>query len=270
MIDISRLYCGSVSQSNQLRYGHAPRTPATVRPVVVWNCTRSCNLRCSHCYALAKGEPSEHELDTGEAEAFLDDLADFGSPVVLFSGGEPLVRPDLPRLVAHATARGLKAALSTNGTLLTTDMVGRLKDAGLTYIGISIDGNENAHNRLRQDSTAYRRTLAGLEVAANAGLRVGLRHTLTRDSLQHIGHVFGLLETEGAKRVCFYHLVPAGRAEETSRSLQLTAEETRDAVNEIIDRTAAMTARGIVREILTVDNHADGVYVYLRDRKSVV
>ncbi len=264
MIDISRLYCGSVSQSNQLRYGHTLRSPAEVRPVVVWNCTRRCNLRCSHCYALAQSGPSEYELDTAEAEAFLDDLADFGSPVVLFSGGEPLARPDLPRLVAHATARGLRAALSTNGILLDNDMAVRLKEAGLTYAGISIDGNEEAHNRLRRDPDAYRKTLAGLGAAVEAGLRVGLRHTLTRDSLQHIPHVFSLLENAGAKRICFYHLVPTGRAEETNRQLQLTAEETRNAVDEILARTADLTARGLVREVLTVDNHADGVYVYLR------
>jgi MoaA/NifB/PqqE/SkfB family radical SAM enzyme len=177
MIDISRLYCGSVSPSNRLRYGHGLRSPAAVRPVVVWNCTRGCNLRCGHCYAHAGSEPSEHELDTGEAEAFLDDLAAFGCPVVLFSGGEPLVRPDLPRLVAHATARGIRAALSTNGTLLDAGMARRLKGAGLSYAGISIDGTEDAHNRLRRDAAAYRKTLAGLGAAVEAGLRVGLRYT---------------------------------------------------------------------------------------------
>ncbi len=264
MIDISRLYCGHASRSNQLRYGHGLRSPATVRPVVVWNATRRCNLRCGHCYAQATAEASEHELGTGEAEAFLDDLAEFGCPVVLLSGGEPLVRRDIPRLVAHAAARGLKAALSTNGILLDTDLSLRLKDAGLTYAGISIDGNEGAHNRFRRDPDAYRRTLDGLRAARRAGLRVGLRHTLTRDSLDHVAHLFDLMETEDVQRLCFYHLGPTGRAGETKQALPLTGAETRKAVDEIIDRTAGAFAKGAVREVLTVDNHADGVYVYLR------
>jgi radical SAM protein with 4Fe4S-binding SPASM domain len=182
----------------------------------------------------------------------------------LFSGGEPLARQDLPRLVAHATARGLRAALSTNGTLLDADLSPRLRDAGLTYAGISVDGDEGAHNRLRRDPGAYRKTLAGLRAARRAGLRVGLRHTLTRDSLEHIEHLFNLMETEDVQRLCFYHLVPTGRAGETNQTLPLTGEETRRAVDEIIDRTAGMTERGVVREVLTVDNHADGVHVYLR------
>ena len=265
MIDITRLYCGHASGSNQLRYGHGHRSSSsTVRPVVVWNATRRCNLRCGHCYAQATDAASEHELDTGEAEAFLDDLADFACPVVLFSGGEPLARPDLPRLVAHATARGLRAALSTNGILLDDELSSRLRDAGLIYAGISVDGNERSHNRLRRDPDAYRRTLAGLRAARRAGLRVGLRHTLTRDSLDHIANLFDLMEAEDVQRLCFYHLVPTGRAGETNRARPLTGEETRGAVDEIIDRTAGMIAKRGAGEVLTVDNHADGIHVYLR------
>ncbi len=264
MIDISRLYCGQVSQSNRLRYGHDVRDPGTVRPVVVWNATRRCNLRCRHCYALATDRTAEGELDTREAERLLDDLAAYGCPVVLFSGGEPLTRSDLPHLVAYATARGLKAALSTNGMLLDATLSSRLRDAGLTYAGISIDGNQAAHNRLRQDPDAYRKTLAGLQAARRAGLRVGLRHTLTRDSIANISHLFDLMEAEDVQRLCFYHLVPTGRAGEAKQALPLTGEETRRAVDEIIDRTAEMLAKGMVREILTVDNHADGVYLFLR------
>ncbi len=264
MIDISRLYCGQVSESNRLRYGSGKRHPAAVRPVVVWNVTRRCNLNCSHCYALATDEASPHELDSLEAETLLDDLAAFGVPVVLFSGGEPLTRPDLPRLVAYATARGIKAALSTNGMLLDRDLALRLKDAGLTYAGISIDGNPDTHNRLRRDSGAYRNTLAGLQAARSAGLRVGLRHTLTRDSFQQVRHLFRLMESEDVQRLCFYHLVPTGRAGEAKQAEPLSGEETRRAVDEIMDLTAAMIAGGSAPEVLTVDNHADGVHVYLR------
>ena len=128
MIGISKLYCGTVEPSDALRYGrmsgklpsHLLQFSKDKRPVVVWNITRRCNLKCVHCYAHAKDRPFENELTTEKGKALMDDLADFGVPVLLFSGGEPLVRKDLPELAAYAVEKGMRAVISTNGTLITT------------------------------------------------------------------------------------------------------------------------------------------------------
>ena len=126
MIGISKLYCGTVEPSDALRYGrksaklpsHLLQFSADKKPVVVWNCTRRCNLRCRHCYSRSADLRYESELTTAEGFALLEDLAQFGAPVALFSGGEPLTRPDLPELAERAVRLGLRAVVSTNGTLI--------------------------------------------------------------------------------------------------------------------------------------------------------
>mgnify|MGYP001293408630 CR=1 FL=1 len=148
MIGISKLYCGTVEPSDALRYGrhsgslpsHLLQFSADKKPVVVWNMTKACNLRCQHCYAQATAGPSPTELSTGQARAMIDDLAGFGAPVILFSGGEPLMRPDLPELARYAVGKGMRAVISTNGTLITADKAQELKDIGLSYVGVSLDG----------------------------------------------------------------------------------------------------------------------------------
>src|SRR5512143_1062733 len=136
MIGISKLYCGTVEPSDALRYGrHSSQLPshllqfsADKKPVVVWNVTRRCNLRCVHCYAQAKDHAEEGELTTEQGKYLLDDLAAFGVPVVLFSGGEPLVRKDLPELASYAVGKGMRAVISTNGTLITASLARTLKE----------------------------------------------------------------------------------------------------------------------------------------------
>ena len=148
MIGISKLYCGTVEPSDALRYGrlssslpsHLLQFSADKRPVVVWNVTRRCNLKCVHCYAQATKEAESNELTTQEGKRLIDDLVAFGVPVLLFSGGEPLVRKDLPDLAEYAVQNGMRAVISTNGTLITPQMARKLKDIGLSYVGISLDG----------------------------------------------------------------------------------------------------------------------------------
>ena len=143
MIGISKLYCGTVEPSDALRYGRdSSRLPSHLlqfskdkRPVVVWNVTRRCNLKCVHCYAHAKNVSFENELTTEQGKDLIDDLASFGSPVMLFSGGEPLVRKDLPQLAAYAVEKGMRAVISTNGTLITSKMARTLKEIGFLAIG---------------------------------------------------------------------------------------------------------------------------------------
>ncbi len=271
MIGISKLYCGTVEPSDALRYGrHSGKLPshllqfsADKKPVVVWNMTKGCNLRCRHCYAQAKAAPGPDELSTAEGKALIDDLADYGSPVILFSGGEPLIRGDLPELARYATAKGMRAVISTNGTLITPGKARELKDIGLSYVGISIDGLAEVHDRFRGKEGSFAAALAGVRNCLEAGLKVGLRFTVYRDNVAEVPGVFDLLEAEGVPRVCFYHLVYAGRG---SRLMDedLSHAETRGLLDLIMDRTRGLFDKGLSPEVLTVDNHADGPYVYLR------
>ena len=165
MIGISKLYCGTVEPSDALRYGrHSGNLPSHLlqfskdkRPVVVWNMTRACNLKCVHCYAHATEGSGSDELTTAEGKRMIDDLAEFGSPVLLFSGGEPLVRKDLPELAAYAVEKGMRAVISTNGTLIKRDTAQTLKDIGLSYVGISLDGLEPVNDHFRGVKGALKR-----------------------------------------------------------------------------------------------------------------
>ncbi len=271
MIGISKLYCGTVEPSDALRYGrHSGSLPSHLlqfsrdkKPVVVWNVTRRCNLKCIHCYAHARDQEFDNELTTREGKALLDDLSEFGCPVVLFSGGEPLMRPDLLELAHHAVGKGMRAVISTNGTLITSDAARQLKDVGLSYVGISLDGLDEVNDRFRGVKGAFRQALNGIAACREAGIKVGLRFTMNRFNQQEIPAIFDLLEERDIPRVCFYHLVYAGRGSKLVHD-DLSHRETRQAVDIIIDRTEDLHRRGKPKEVLTVDNHADGPYIYQR------
>lgn len=271
MIGISKLYCGTVEPSDALRYGrdssqlpsHLLQFSKDKRPVVVWNVTRQCNLKCVHCYAHAKNTSFDNELSTEQGKQLIDDLADFGSPVMLFSGGEPLVRKDLPQLAAYAVEKGMRAVISTNGTLITPEMARNLKEIGLSYVGISLDGMEEINDRFRGVSGAFRSALEGIKNSQAAGIKVGLRFTVNKLNVNEIPKIFQLLEEMDIPRVCFYHLVYAGRGTKLVKE-DLSHEGTRAAVDLIIDETRRLFDKGKPKEVLTVDNHADGPYIYLR------
>jgi len=267
MISLSKLVCGASQWSDGLRYGNepdasAPPDPAEVRPVVVFNTTRRCNLKCKHCYAAATCGPVSGELSTDEALGVLDDLAAFGCPVVLFFGGEPLLRPDLPELISGAAEAGLRTVVSTNGTLMTEELAGKLGEVGLHYAGISLDGLEAAHDAFRGRKGAFAAALTGMRRAMQAGVKVGLRMTLNKHNVGDIDGIFDLIAREGIPRVCFYHLVYSGRGSDM-RGDDLSRRQTRATMDLLIDRTAALHRIGRDVEVLTVDNHADGPYVYM-------
>ncbi|RJP81285.1 MAG: 12,18-didecarboxysiroheme deacetylase [Desulfobacteraceae bacterium] len=271
MIGISKLYCGTVEPSDALRYGrHSGCLPSHLlqfskdkRPVVVWNVTRRCNLKCVHCYAHADNHSGDYELTTWEGKALIDDLAGYGAPVLLFSGGEPLVRADLPELAAYAVEKGMRAVISTNGTLITSEKARILKEIGLSYVGISLDGMETVNDRFRGVQGAFHAALEGIRNSQDAGIKVGLRFTINKRNVDEISGIFDLLEKMNIPRVCFYHLVYAGRGSDLVKE-DLSHEETRKAVDLIMDRTSDLHKRGLPKEVLTVDNHADGPYLYMR------
>jgi Fe-coproporphyrin III synthase len=271
MIGISKLYCGTVEASDPLRYGrHSGRLPSHLlqfsedkKPVVVWNVGQRCNLKCVHCYSHSQNREYFGELTTGEGKALIEDLARFGSPVILFSGGEPLLRKDLLDLAQLATDRGMRAVISTNGTLITMEMAKGLKRIGLSYIGVSLDGMKETNDRFRGVEGAFAAALKGIRNCQEAGIKVGLRFTINRRNAHDIPQIFDLLEKEKIPRVCFYHLVYAGRGSELIEE-DLDRAESRRVVDLIMDRTRELHQRNLAMEVLTVDNHADGPYLYLR------
>ena len=278
MISVSKLYCGGTAESDGLRYGHggqgpqvgpgAPPTSKTAaerRPVTVWNVTRTCNLRCIHCYTDSDAKKYSGELTTEEGKTLIRDLADFAVPALLFSGGEPLARPDLFDLVEHARSLGIRPTLSTNGTLITDDTARQIKRAGFTYVGISLDGIGEINDRFRGVGGAFDRAVRGFKACVGVGQRVGLRLTLTRHNFANLHGIFDFIEREHVDRACFYHLVYAGRGGQIADD-DLSREETRQAIDVILERTEDFHRRGLNKEILTVDNHVDGIYLYLKLR----
>ena len=274
MIGISKLYCGQVEPSDALRYGrHSGKLPSHLlqfskdkKPVVVWNMTRRCNLKCVHCYAQAVDPNGKDEISTEQGKRIIDDLAAYGAPVMLFSGGEPLVRQDLSELAAYATQKGMRAVISTNGTLITKEKARELKAINLSYVGISLDGAEEVHDMFRGVPHAYRNALRGVENCKAEGLKVGFRFTINKRNVEEIPKVFNVLREMEVPRICFYHLVYSGRGTELINE-DLNHAETRAVVDLIMDETRALFESGHPTEVLTVDNHADGPYLWMRMKK---
>lgn len=268
MISLSRLLGAAPASGDGLRYGDAagphaiatPKSAAERKPIVVWNITRTCNLACVHCYSDSHARSYAGELTGEEGLALIDDLADFGAPSLLLSGGEPMVHPLFRTFVAHARRRGLRVTISTNGTLLTPSRAAFLKDVAVSYVGVSFDGIGAVNDRFRGKKGAFDAAVAGLRAARAAGLRVGLRMTLTRHNAEDLPNVFRFVEDEGIDRVCFYHLVYSGRGRFLAGDA-LAPAEIRAAVDAIVDFAGRTLGRV---EVLTVAQPADGVYLYLR------
>lgn len=267
MINVSRLLCDIKSYGDSLRYSkdsgcQRHGTSRGFGPVVVWNVTHKCNLRCLHCYAGSEDRVSSDELNTAEAMDFIDQLAEFKVPVILFSGGEPLLRDDFFELASYAGKQGLRTTISTNGTLVTPDVAKQIKQLNIGYVGISIDGIGANNDAFRGRVGAFENALNGIRACRDAGVRVGLRFTINRHNYAQLPDVFKLIEDENIPRVCFYHLVYSGRGSQM-RDEDVSHTETRQALDLIIEKTIDFHRRGLGKEILTVDNHADGVYIYL-------
>ena len=271
MIGISKLYCGQAEESDVLRYGrdssklpsHLLQFSKDKKPVIVWNMTKRCNLKCVHCYAQAVDVHGKDDISTEKAKEMIDDLAAYGCPVMLFSGGEPTVREDLVELASHAKGKGMRAVISTNGTLITKQKARELKGVGLSYVGISMDGMEEVHDKFRAVKGAFRKALDGLANCQEEGLKVGLRFTINKRNVDQIPGIFQLLKDHNVPRACFYHLVYSGRGSSLIEE-DLNHAEARACVDLIIDETRKCFDEGKPKEILTVDNHADGPYLWMR------
>jgi radical SAM protein with 4Fe4S-binding SPASM domain len=267
MINLTRLLCDVPQPADALRYGighGAARTAAERKPIVVWNITRRCNLRCAHCYSDSTSRHYPGELTLDQSRGVIDDLADFGVPGLLFSGGEPLIHPKFFEIATHARDRGLRLTLSTNGTLIYASTAAQLKTLGFAYVGISLDGIGETHDQFRGRTGAFDRAVAAFRNLRAVGQKSGLRLTLTRHTVRDLERILDFIEAEQIQRVCFYHLVYSGRGV----NLQLLEpEESRRAIDTIMDRVEAWHRAGQTREVLTVDQPADGAYLWMRQRE---
>jgi radical SAM protein with 4Fe4S-binding SPASM domain len=264
MINVTKLFCGVEQPADGLRYGQghgAPVAASERKPVVVWNITRQCNLKCIHCYSDSDARSYPGELNWEECTGVLDDLAQYGVPGVLLSGGEPMIHPKFYDLATYARSKGLRVTLSTNGTLIDEEAAQRLKQIGFAYVGISLDGMGDTHDYFRGRKGAFEKTAAAFRHCKGVGQKVGLRLTLSNNTLTDLERILDFIEKEEIDRVCFYHLVYSGRG---SNVVDVTHEDTRKALDKIIDRTAHWVRSGTPREVLTVDQPADGAYLYMR------
>ncbi len=268
MISVTKLLGGASYFGDRLRYDPHSATQRTgarpgAGPVVVWNATKTCNLECVHCYADAEPKRFAGELSTEEAQRMIEDLASFNVPALLISGGEPLVRPDVLDLAEFATALGVRVTFSTNGTLIDEKKAERIAKIGVTYVGISIDGREERHDHFRGRNGAFRDAIRGIRNCRKAGIRVGIRFTVTQDNLPELGDVFRIVEQEDIGRLCLYHLVYAGRGSYLS-GIDLTTPQKRDMMVKLMEQVDSWNERDREIEVMTVDNHADAPFIYLR------
>ena len=231
------------------------------RPVVFWNLTDRCNLSCAHCYNRSgPGSQTAGELSTAEALCLIDDLAEMGIPLILFTGGEPLMREDIWELAQHAGKKGIKMALSTNGTLITTGVARRIRESGIEYAGISLDGAQAlTHDRFRNSPGAFKRTVAAFTSCHEAGLRCGVRVTLTKENCGELEALIDLATSLGASRFCLYWLVPTGRGIDSYSRLQLETEEVTEALTILFRKAKESDPESM--EFLTVDAPQDCIHL---------
>ena len=203
--------------------------------LIAWEVTRSCNLACKHCRAEAHPEPYPGELDTAEAKALIDTFPEVGKPIIIFTGGDPMMRPDVYELVAYAHAKGLPCAFSPNGTLITPELAEKIRDAGVDRVSISIDGADAAsHDDFRGVPGAFDASLRGIGYLKQAGVPFQINTTVTRSNLHSFKDIFQLCERLGAAAWHIFLLVPMGRAAGLADQV-ITAQEYEDVLHWFYD-----------------------------------
>ncbi|OQA02939.1 MAG: Antilisterial bacteriocin subtilosin biosynthesis protein AlbA [Planctomycetes bacterium ADurb.Bin401] len=258
MINVSRLYCGIENPSDKYHFG-------SQGPVVVYNCTKKCSLNCLHCYS--RNSLNGKELDTKEAKDLLKQLAEINCAAVLFSGGEPLEREDLFELLDYSNVLGLRTVLSTNGNLIDAVTAKKLFDSGVSYAGVSIDGTEKTHDEFRGRAGSFKAAVNGIKACKEAGLKSGIRFTITKRNYNQINEIFFLASDLSVARICFYHLIAVGQA--AKNDLKCSEGQLTQAFNEILDCARQYTSKGVC-EVFTVGNCEDGEFILnrLKEEKS--
>ncbi len=236
------------------------RGDGPVKPVVIWNLTRRCNLRCRHCYTSSADVSFPGELSTDEVKGVMGDLKDFGIPALILSGGEPMSRPDFFELAEHAKDLDFRyLALSTNGTRIMDSAAARVAALGFDYVGISIDGIGKTNDWFRGVEGAYAAALHGVRECKRRGVKVGLRFTITEDNAHMLQDMLDLCDGEGVDKFYLSHLVYAGRGDK-HRGDDTQHARTKAAMDMLIDRAWVAVAEDAPLEIVTGNNDADAVW----------
>jgi len=237
-----------------------PRTPSG--PVVIWNLIRRCNLTCKHCYSISADTNFKGELTTAEAATVMDDLKQYGVPVLILSGGEPLLRPDIFELSKRAKEMGFYVGLSTNGTLITEDNIKQIAEIGYDYVGISIDGLEETHDEFRRMQGAFQQSMLGIELCQEHGIKVGLRFTLTQENAKDLEPLLKLTKEKKIDKFYLSHLNYAGRGNK-NREGDAHHQTTRAAMDLLFRHAweeSDSTSENRI-EFVTGNNDADGLYL---------
>ena len=237
----------------------APKRPLS-GPVVIWNLIRRCNLNCKHCYSISADRDFPGEMTTQEVYAVMDDLKRFGVPVLILSGGEPLLRSDIFRISRRAKEMGFYVGLSTNGTLINERIIAAVAAVGYDYVGISLDGIGETHDRFRRHQGAYDLSLSAIRLCRQRGIKVGIRFTLTQDNAHDLPGLLQLMEDEKLDKFYLSHLNYAGRGN-TNRTDDTQHATTRWAMNLLFNTCWDYVQRGEEREFVTGNNDADGVFL---------
>ncbi len=235
-------------------------------PVVIWNLVRRCNLQCKHCYSISADVDFPGELSTGQIYDVMDDLKAFRVPVLILSGGEPMLRPDLYDISRRAKDMGFYVGLSTNGTLIDENTIDAVAAIGYDYVGVSLDGLGVTHDRFRCKEGAFDASLAGIRLCLERDIKVGVRFTVTQDNVDDLEGLLDLVDREGIDKFYLSHLNYAGRGNK-NRGDDAHLRMTRDAMDLLFDRAYGYVEKGIEKEIVTGNNDADGVYLLQWVRK---
>lgn len=229
-------------------------------PVVIWNLIRRCNLTCKHCYSISADTDFPNELSTEQVFAVMDDLKRFRVPVLILSGGEPLLHPDIFEIARRAKAMAFYTALSSNGTLIDEHNIEPIAAVGFDYLGISIDGIGETHDRFRRKEGSFEAAMRGLRMCRDRGIKVGLRFTMTQDNATELPQLLHLMEMEQIDKFYFSHLNYAGRGNK-NRKDDVFLNTTRWAMDLLFERALTDVRNGRHTEFVTGNNDADGVYM---------
>ncbi|MEE8360156.1 MAG: radical SAM protein [Candidatus Omnitrophota bacterium] len=231
-------------------------------PLFAWNITARCNLRCSHCYRdsrTVEGPGNDgRDLSDEKCIQLIDEIKRLDPPMVLLTGGEPLLRKNVFDIVKKCKASGLRIALSTNGTLIDRVMAQKIETNGVDYVGISIDGRDALHDEFRGLEGASGLSWDAIKYLNSLGVKTGVRFTLTDKTKGDLFHVLDRTVEAGTKRFCLYHLVYSGRGMGVA---DISPREKREIMTEFFSRVKALSLTDDEFEVLTTDNHADGVYM---------
>ncbi len=237
-----------------------------VRPlrgvILIWNLTNRCNLYCKHCYSSANQDRSE-ELNLEEIKNIAGDLVKNGVKFAILSGGEPLLREDVYEISKVLREKGIKTYLSTNGLLINERNIKDIKE-NFDYVGISIDGKPEIHDRFRGKRGAFEESLKALELCLSEGVKVGLRFTLTQMTADSLPFIFELTENIGVPKIYISHLVYAGRGKRLS---QVEKDNYRRLVEFILKKSFEYVEKGKNIQVVTGNNETDAVLLYHEFKK---